>query len=53
MRYDTCYTVELSITRPVPEWDGQEVTFALEQDASFTRDGVAFIDGRQTRLHLI
>jgi hypothetical protein len=53
MRYDTCYTVELSCTRPVPEWDGEEVRFALEQDASFTRDGVTFIDGRQTALHLI
>ncbi len=53
MRYDTCYTVELSVTRPVPEWDGHEVTFALEQDASFTLDGVTFIDGRQTTLHLV
>jgi hypothetical protein len=53
MRYDTCYTVELSVTRPVPEWDGSEVTFALEQDASFTREGVTFVDGRQTQLHLV
>ena len=53
MRYDTCYTVELSCTRTVSEWDGEEVRFALEQDASFTRDGVNFIDGRQTTLHLI
>jgi Xaa-Pro aminopeptidase len=53
MRYDTCYTVELSVTREVPEWDGAEVTFALEQDASFTRDGITFIDGRQTQLHLV
>lgn len=53
MRYDTCYTVELSVTHAVPEWDGTEVTFALEQDASFTRDGVTFIDGRQTQLHLV
>lgn len=53
MRHDTCYTVELSVTRPVPEWDGEEVTFALEQDASFTREGVTFIDGRQTALHLV
>jgi Metallopeptidase family M24 len=53
MRYDTCYTVELNCTRPVREWEGEEVTFALEQDASFTRDGVNFIDGRQTTLHLI
>ena len=53
MHYNTCYTVELSVTRPVPEWNGEDVTFALEQDASFTRDGVTFIDGRQTTLHLV
>ncbi len=53
MRYDTCYTVELSVTAPVPEWGGEPVTFALEQDACFSRDGVRFIDGRQTDFHLI
>lgn len=53
MRHDTVYTVELSITRPVPEWDGAEVTFALEQDAAYTDRGPIFIDGRQTRFHLI
>jgi len=53
MRHDTCYTVELSVTRSVPEWDGEEVRFALEQDASFTREGVTFIDGRQTALHTL
>ncbi|HZT15703.1 MAG TPA: M24 family metallopeptidase [Gaiellaceae bacterium] len=53
MRYDTTYTVELSITRRVHEWDDAEVTFALEQDATFTRDGVTFVDGRQTQLHLV
>lgn len=53
MRYDTVYTVELSATWPVPEWDGQEVAFALEQDAAFTRDGMIYLDGRQTQLHLI
>jgi Xaa-Pro aminopeptidase len=53
MHPDTCYTVELSVTRPVPEWDGEEVPFMLEQDAAFTRDGPVFLDGRQTAFHLI
>jgi len=53
MHYDTCYTVELSVTCPVSEWDDAEVTFALEQDAAFTRDGTVFVDGRQTQLHLV
>lgn len=53
MHYDTVYTVELSVTCPVPEWDNQEVTIALEQDAAFTRDGVIYLDGRQTAFHLV
>lgn len=53
MNYNTVYTVELSITSPIPEWDGQEVTFAMEQDAAFTEDGPVFLDGRQTTFHLV
>ena len=53
MRANTVYTVELSVTRPVPEWGGEEVTFALEQDAAFTAAGSYFLDGRQTSFHLI
>jgi hypothetical protein len=53
MNHNTVYTVELSVTCPVPEWDEQEITFALEQDAVFLESGVVYLDGRQTRLHLI
>ncbi len=53
MDYNTCYTVELSSTCPVPEWGDQEVRFPIEQDAAFTEDGAIFIDGRQTEFHLI
>jgi len=53
MNYNTCYTVELSVTCPVKEWDNQEVTFPIEQDAIFTENGVIFLDGRQTKFHLI
>lgn len=53
MRPNTVYTVELNVTQPVPEWEGEEVTFALEQDAAFTAAGPYFIDGRQTRFHLV
>lgn len=53
MHYDTCYTVELNVTCPVPEWGGQEVPFALEQDAAFTANGPIFLDGRQMWFHLI
>jgi hypothetical protein len=53
LNYNTCYTMELCTRSAVPEWDGQEVTFGLEQPVSFTEKGIHFIDGRQTRYYLI
>ncbi|MGB9906343.1 MAG: M24 family metallopeptidase [Candidatus Saccharicenans sp.] len=51
--YDTCYSIELNCRSQVPEWDNQEVVMGLEQDAAFTRQGVIYLDGRQTVLHLV
>jgi len=51
--YDTCYAIELNIKTNLAEWGGQEIRIALEQDAAFTRDGVYFLDGRQTKFHII
>jgi hypothetical protein len=51
--YDTCHSIELNIRANVPEWANQEVTIALEQDAAFTRAGTYFLNGRQTKFHLI
>ncbi len=58
MNYNTCYTVELSVTCPIPEWGGQEIPIMLEQDAvfmdaSFAGENVIFLDGRQTEFHLV
>lgn len=50
---DTCYSIELNVQVPVPEWGGKKVRIALEQDAVFTSDGVIFLDGRQTSFHLV
>lgn len=50
---DTCHAMELNAKTPVPEWDGQEVRAALEEDIAFTGGRVVFLDGRQTSLHLI
>lgn len=50
---DTAYSIELSVTGAVPEWGGQEVVFALEQDAFFSATGPQFLDGRQTVFHII
>jgi hypothetical protein len=43
----------LNVTAAVAEWGGLDVRFPLEQDAVLAKDGVRFLDGRQTMLHLI
>jgi len=53
LRPDTGWSIELNVRRAVPEWDGQEVEFRLEQDAFFDGRQVTWLDGRQTRFHLI
>ncbi|OQA40481.1 MAG: Metallopeptidase family M24 [Chloroflexi bacterium ADurb.Bin325] len=51
--YNNAFTMELSVSGPIPEWDGQEVRLSMEQDVVFTRAGCRLIDGRQTAFHLI
>ena len=51
--YDTVYSIELNVLAAVPEWGGQNVQIALEQDAAFTRSGAFFLDKRQTELILV
>lgn len=53
LRPDTAWSIELNARRAVPEWDGQEVEFRLEEDAFFDGREVRWLDGRQTRFHLI
>lgn len=50
---DTVYSIELNVRHPVPEWAGQEVRMALEEDAVLGGGSVSWLDGRQTVLHLI
>ena len=50
---DTVWAIELGVRVAIPEWNGQEVQLALEQDAAFSAAGVAFLDGRQTRFHVV
>lgn len=49
----TCYSVELNVTKAVPEWDNQVVRMALEEDAALVDGQMRWLDGRQTALHLI
>lgn len=52
-RPNTWHSIELNVRHPVPEWDGKEIRFALEENAAFLTDGWHWIDGRQTELYLI
>lgn len=50
---NTCYSVELNVWHPVPEWDNQPVQMALEEDAALINGEMVWLNGRQTKLHLI
>lgn len=52
-RANTWHSIELNVRHPVPEWGGQEVRFALEEDAALLADGWDWVDGRQTDFYLI
>ncbi len=51
--YNSTFTAELSVTYPIPEWDGKELRMGLEQIVAFTRNGMQFLDGRQTKFHIV
>jgi Xaa-Pro aminopeptidase len=49
----TCYAIELSVAKAVPEWEGQEVRIALEEDAMVADGQFYWLSGRQIEFHLI
>ena len=53
LNYDSCFSIELGVRCPIPEWNGQIVGVSIEQDAAFTKEGIHYLDGRQTAFHLI
>ena len=53
LNFDSSFTAELSVDGSVPEWDGQIVRLATEEQIIFTQKGVQFLDGRQTEFHLV
>ena len=50
---DTCHAIEVTATTPVPEWRDQDVLMELEDDAFFGRNGIFFLNGRQTSIIVI
>jgi hypothetical protein len=53
LAFNSCFTMELSVTASVPEWDGEEVRCPVEEVVAFTEAGCRPLDGRQTGLYLI
>lgn len=48
------FSSELQVTTPVPEWGGQQVRMAMEEDFFMGADGKPrWVIGRQDKLHLI
>ena len=54
LRPNTWFSIELQATSPVPEWDGQRVRMAQEEEALIDGDGSRrWVLKRQESLHLI
>ncbi len=48
------FSIELQATTPVPEWDGQKLSVALEEDAVLDEQGkMSWVLKRQTEYHLV
>jgi hypothetical protein len=52
MHYKTAYSIELNAATFIKEWN-KEVRFMLEQNGYFDEKGFWYLDGRQTKLHLV
>jgi Xaa-Pro aminopeptidase len=52
-RPNTWHSIELNARVAVPEWGGQMVRFALEEDAALLEGGWDWVGGRQTEFYLI
>ena len=50
----TWFSIELQATTPIPEWGGQKMRSAQEEDAVLGPDGkMRFVLSRQTKYHLV
>jgi hypothetical protein len=50
---NSTFTAELSVTCPVPEFEGREMRFSLEEVVAFTPEGAQFLDGRQKKIYKV
>ncbi len=50
----TWFSIELQATTPIPEWGGQKMRSAQEEDAILGPDGrMRWVLSRQTKYHLV
>lgn len=50
---NTCYALELNVTEAVPEWDGQDVCFMMEETIAFTGDATWFCDEHREEIMVV
>jgi hypothetical protein len=50
---NTCYSIELNVKKHIPEWGGQEVRIALEEDAGLSGGQMWWLKSRQEKMYLI
>ena len=49
----TVYSIEMNVTRAIPEWEGQDARIMLEEDAALVDGEMRWLHGRQEAFHLI
>ncbi|MCC2618092.1 aminopeptidase P family protein [Aestuariibacter halophilus] len=52
LHINTAYSIELNAATHLPQW-GKDIRIMLEENAVFEASGVRYLDGRQTRFHVI
>ena len=52
LHLNTAYSIELNAATDIPQW-GKDIRIMLEENALFDDKGVRYLDGRQTKFHLI
>lgn len=52
MHFQTAYSIELNAAVDIKEWN-KPVRFMLEQNGYFDKNGFWYLDGRQTKLHVV
>ncbi len=52
MHFQTTYSIELNAAVDIKEWN-KPVRFMLEQNGYFDKNGFWYLDGRQTKLHVV